>query len=328
MNQADPRWVQSGWGYRAGTQDDLMRAISRIGTLQGGRRFVWRGVPDHRYRVRSSLMRSLMVEGGPTPTERAIRDRERVVLDHARKWGVGLDVGGLATDLHLLASLQHHGVPTRLLDVTSNPFTALWFACDRASVARDAAGALIAFDVTGLPEYPTVEPGAPATWGSASDPLGWTLAHALEVSAASGAPFLVRPVLPDARMQAQEGLFIAGSVPETAAMAGVDDLPLTVGRAPGKVALAALFDAHGRKAGRPRLLPFCVITVPPNVKRQLHGHLEGTYNRSFRTLFPDVAGFAKALNDGRLNLAPREGSVAKVVNGPEGRSQSRVGHLP
>ncbi len=56
----------------------------------------------------------------------------------------------------MLASLQHHGVPTRLIDVTTDPMTALWFACQRASADRDATGVLFAFNVTRFKTLDTI----------------------------------------------------------------------------------------------------------------------------------------------------------------------------
>jgi len=302
----DPRWTEAGWGYKVSSPDELTRAIGRVGTLQVGRRFVWRGIADARWRVRSSLYR-MLAEEDPTRaeplTEAELRARERALMREARHWGLGLRSGTLANDLELLATLQHHGIPTRLLDVTSNPMTALWFACQRAG-DRDAAGALLAFDVADVVEYATLEAQA-ATWGSAGDPLGWPLRSPLQQSATSGLPFLVRPSVPDARMQAQEGLFIAGAAPATPSLKGVDGLPLRVGEPPQEK-LGALFAVEDRRVGRPVRVPFLVLVIPPALKKRMLPHLEATYNRNQRVLFPDVPGMVDALGKKLLDLADPE----------------------
>ena len=43
--------------------------------------------------------------------------------------GIGLEDGNQISDLELLATLQHHGSATGLIDFTWNPIVALWFAC-------------------------------------------------------------------------------------------------------------------------------------------------------------------------------------------------------
>ena len=42
--------------------------------------------------------------------------------------------------------MQHHGAPTRLMDWTTSPFTALWFAVDQHDDARDGDMALWVYD--------------------------------------------------------------------------------------------------------------------------------------------------------------------------------------
>ncbi|MFD9894753.1 FRG domain-containing protein [Amycolatopsis sp. NPDC059027] len=54
--------------------------------------------------------------------------------------------------------MQHHGVPARLVDVTSDPVTALWFATeehrpDASGQVRQSKGVLFAADVTGTEWY-------------------------------------------------------------------------------------------------------------------------------------------------------------------------------
>jgi hypothetical protein len=285
--EADPRWTRGGWGVSVTSQDQAFRAITRIVSLSAGRRYVWRGCCDGSSRIRSSLLQSLIIdEAEPLPTEVELRRHETAILREAREWGLGVG----ASDLALLAELHEHGVPTRLLEVTDNPMTALWLACERG----DEAGVLVAFDVSDCPSY------GPADLSAAPE---WSLRHALAVSAKTGAPFLVRPALRTPRMQAQEGVFLSGAVPVGAAPAGIDGLPLPFSDPPGREKLTNLFAPGERGSGRPARLPFCAIVIPGRMKKKLREHLTAL-NRRRSTVYPDVDGFRDALRDGDVPLHP------------------------
>ncbi len=282
-------WVRDGWGYRATSLDNLMTAISRIGTLTPGRRYVWRGVADWTWDVHSSIQRFIL-DHAPRLDHRSaedVRALELAFVQMARDRG--LDEAGQMSEQAVIASLQHHGIPTRYLDVTSDPMTALWFATDKANDSgRDASGAVFAFDVTAFRSLPTAG-RIPATWSSLGNP-DWHYQHELSESLATGLPFIVSPTVRDSRMTAQQGLFIAGPPSGAEGATRLEAFELRA-PPPGHEALRTLF-ATNRKRGRPAALPFVVLVVPSNLKNRLRTHLETTYSRSHATLFPDLAGYA------------------------------------
>lgn len=296
-------WLEHGWGIEVSTPHQLLRLISHIALLAEDRIYAWRGQNDGSYSFSSSLYRRLAV-GTDEVTEEQMRHEELEILSEARRWGLGRDLGGSATDLHLLAGLQHHGVPTRLIDVTSNPMTALWFATeehppDQTGNVKRASGVLFAIDVTGTEWFETFQHAEGQTYDHLTTPLGATYQHALQDSEKSGAMFRVFPALPDERMKAQEGFFLGSAVPKRRKAPGVLGMN-PQGSAPGHDKLQKLLKTE-LGPGRPVSLPFCAITIPAAVKDKLRGPLKRTYNRRRRVLFPDIDGFREAFLRGQLD---------------------------
>lgn len=291
-------WKDAGWYYQAKSASDVMTAIARVGTHGSNHRFAWRGLANCNYALASSLHRQLVTEG-QSVTEEVLREREDLILAEARRWGLGVEGGHLVDDLQLLADLQHFGIPTRMVDVTSNPMTALWFAAEH--VTRDPAAPLARHSNTGLlvainmPWYREAAEGTkpqtvfktvsspPVTWGdfdglSAKRQAGLRLAT----------PFLVSSSMPNPRLRAQEGYFLASAHPETA------DGPMTSLQIPvpdGDSSEVESLLTGDRKRGLPRTLPFVAIFINAAVKQQLRTYLRLTYSRTAKTLFPDYAGF-------------------------------------
>lgn len=290
----DSLWEETGWLVRVRYVSELMTAIGRIGTLELGRRFVWRGMRKASYTLQSSLQRHLS-NRGLNSSEQDIAGAERELIEVARSWGVG-DIGGVEMDdLQLLAVMQHHGVPTRLVDFTSNPMTAMWFACQQDPTTLEN-GILLALDVTDLRDGTSL--ASPEFESYVGGRLGSGLLRVVDESAArSSEPLLLESRAPDNRLRAQEGLFVLGAVPSEPRLkiASAFNLP----HWPRKVDLRAhVLDP--RSSGKPIRVPFVAISIPERIKHDMRVHLGRTYNRNRRYLFPDVDGLAEAVRSGDI----------------------------
>lgn len=169
-------------------------------------RVVFRGQSNAQHGLSSSLYRLCRdtLASRPTTTlvsERVIVNAEQEVLSAMRREGLGR----LMSDLELLQVLQHHGVPTRLIDVSTRPLEALFFAVDNhdslpgrlfiVRLDREAAGTRL-LKATG-PALPWVG----MAHGSRRSQDIWT--QTLAVIDAD-------PL--DPRMRAQRGKFLVGGL--------------------------------------------------------------------------------------------------------------------
>ena len=279
-------WKRTGMYIAPDSSREVMSVLGSIGVFSTGQRFAWRGMSSADYDLRSSLHRRL----GPKTGEGAMRGAEIKLLSDARSWGLGIRETGHIDDLQLLTDLQHYGIPTRLIDFTNNPMTALWFACQTpGNTAVTRSGLLLALDVAKWPSFASVG-SSKGKWGSVGNPNGFTLENALK----SDQPFLVESSTPNDRLRAQEGFFAAGATPRGGSLERVRRGPfvsLDVAAAHGdpNELKKMLLDERGR--GAPGALPYVAVLIKSSLKGKLLRYLENTYNRRPRVLFPDYAGF-------------------------------------
>lgn len=91
--------------------------------------YLFRGVPDERYKIEASACRRLPKSDRNNPVRLLKINQE--LIENARLLGHDQLLGKRLSDLALLAELQHYRAATCLIDFTSNALVALWFACEQ-----------------------------------------------------------------------------------------------------------------------------------------------------------------------------------------------------
>ena len=99
--------------------DDVHRYVQ---TLAGGISSIFRGLPDYAYKLVPSIGRREFT-GGST-----LEGAERRMLQLFKESALPYLPFSPRDDWEWLALAQHHGLPTRLLDWTTNPLVAAYFA--------------------------------------------------------------------------------------------------------------------------------------------------------------------------------------------------------
>ncbi|MCW2783259.1 MAG: hypothetical protein JWR35_3708 [Marmoricola sp.] len=205
LNRKRPLKVDSLDGFWNLLLEDHQRSgtgQSRLSGATASYPLFFRGQANESHGISTSLYRFIQGETTAEITEALMAKVEAAILADARSRGLGKGM----SDGHLLMLLQHYGSPTRLLDVSTGPMEALFFATE-GSDAFD--GRLFIFKVNNERDEWIIDRDL------ATDPLPWTPStingrHARsdwteEVS-------LLAPLPIDPRMGAQESRFLVGGL--------------------------------------------------------------------------------------------------------------------
>lgn len=264
------------------------------------RLFAWRGQVDATWPLHSSLYRRLLWTKGTTLEEPELQDEEAKLLADAHRWGLHMGPYGRLSILDQLASLQHYGAPTRLIDITFNPLIGLWFAVEARwdnghQKPDEEDGRLFAIDVTHRlineddqhrhwedalrRPWPRVTAGNPA-------PEWTTHVHAW------------RPARFDQRIAAQNGGFLLGGVPTTQngnnwRTAPQDQTHWSIEDVRQSTSIALRPHLLIRNAGRPPQDPVYTLRIKHSAKQEIRERLQRLYGYQASTLYPDYTGFAQ-----------------------------------
>lgn len=116
----------------------MLTALARVQAKHHEHQLVWRGQQDATWAMHSSLHRKL-AKTGDVDEDRLI-EAEQHEMAQAKLWGIRTLPAG-----DFFAQLQHHGAPTRLIDVSLDPEMAFWFGVEEHPKRDEKDGLVFAW---------------------------------------------------------------------------------------------------------------------------------------------------------------------------------------
>lgn len=269
-----------------GQQDtcrSIINAIGGVSVLGPEKGVRWRGQANIAWRLESGATRAGIVGD-------SLNEHELNMIDTARR--IGVADAQHAGDWEILARYRHNGAATRLIDITTDPFVALFMLCDDvAEIGTDEVdGVLIAVRRDAL--SPVSKP-----WVDGS--------YQAMLGRKSRASMVITTPPIDPRIAAQRGEFMFSTSPLTETEA--PECELFAVRRPqashrGKLETAMGNEQLTSKRGQPqRAYPNLMgIRIPREVKSMLRSMLEAHFGFTRETIYPDWAGLSEGFTPAKL----------------------------
>ncbi|WP_194928727.1 FRG domain-containing protein [Pseudactinotalea sp. HY158] len=281
---------------------------------------LYRAVRSTRSRRRGSMVAPGAWDVSAVPNEGAMVAAEKYLLSEV---GSRWRLANLPA-VELLAKMQHRGVPTRLVDATRNPLLALWFA---VSEQGDADARLFAIAHRPIPQAkaPRTRMLDQAIWADLQ-PFWFGFESPSErVVGAWGTGTRLREIVPpdyDKRILIQNAVFLLDGLPALTEsflelfnrVAGGNWTPADVASSMS-IVLAPSDPSRSVVDDSDPLSLVYSFRIPARLKNVIRATLERTYGLNWETVYPDLEGVTKYLEQNPDWLALGEGGECSASGG-------------
>ena len=256
-----------------GSVSDLIKMIEDNTNVYPSSKFLYRGESKTDYRLLPSLLRKTVING---KEKELYQNSELQILQEFAAEASSYLPNIEKNIFECMEYAQHYGVPTRLLDWTSNPLIALYFACQ---TNRDSDGQLYFLNQTA---YETM------TFENINQTLKEQIIGILYRKQGFQYPKIFHPYYIDTRMKAQESQFMAwGSQQEDLEklISSINVLPMV-----DHVWISGSMKSYGSEA----IVPLEKVIIPNYKKKSLLRQLDGlSINRA--SVFPGLDGIGQSI---------------------------------